>query len=164
MLVGTGENDMTDLVERLEGAAAGSRELDGAIHRLLFPEDLIMTDVGSVGPVMRPCKREPLSDAPHLGDLLIAEMIGVSGYSTSIDAAVALAERVLPGWFTGVQPWFHTDPDRVMFRSYLIRPDWKRWNPVDEEWFDQVHGRSAATPSLALCAAVVRVRSERKEG
>lgn len=132
---------MTDLAEKLEGAAAGSRELDGAIHRLLFPEDLIMTDVGSVGPVMRPCKREPLSDVPHLGDLLIAEMIGVSGYSTSIDAAVALAKQELPGCIVDLS----IHPDRPSFGSV--------------DFGQRLYASKASTPSLALCAALIRARA-----
>lgn len=136
----------TDLPTRLEGAAAGSRELDGAIHRLFFPEDLIMTDVGSVGPITRPCKREPLGDVPHLGDLLIAEMIGVSGYSTSIDAAVALAERAL-------------GECRIVIERYSDGSGWAmiKSSPITPS-------AEAATPALALCAAVVRAHAEQVQG
>lgn len=74
----------------------------------------------------------------------------------SLDAALVLAEWVFPGWYVGVQPWFHTDPDRVMSRAYLIRPDWKLWNPVGDYWCDQHHGRSCATPALAVVAAILR--------
>lgn len=137
---------MTDLVERLEGAAAGSRELDGAIHRLFFPEDLIMTEAGSVGPVKRPCKREPLGDVPHLGDLMVAEMIGVSGYSTSIDAAVALAEHVLEGCIVDLS----------------IHPDRPSVGSVD--FGQRLYASKAATPALALCAAVVRAHAEQVQG
>ncbi|MRL69858.1 hypothetical protein [Brevundimonas sp. SPF441] len=74
--------------------------------------------------------------------------------------ALALAERVMPGWHVGVQPWFHTDPDRVTSRAYLIRPDWKRWNPTGDEWCDQHHGRSCHTAAFAVVSALLRAQSE----
>lgn len=123
----TGNHSITSLIEKLEGAEVGSRELDCAIW----------TATGGWDGVDHP-----------------------PAFTTSLDAALALAERVLPGWHVGVQPWFHTDPDRVMSRAYLIRPDWKRWNPTGDEWCDQHHGKSCHTAALAIVSVLLRAQSE----
>lgn len=121
---------ITSLIEKLEGAEVGSRGLDYAIKSWLEPIDAYWAS------------RVP------------------ADWTTSPDAALALAERVLQGWHVGVQPWFHTDPDRVMIRAYLIRPDWRRWNPTGDEWCDQHHGRSCHTAALAVVSALLRAQSE----
>lgn len=131
------DHSITSLIEKLEGAEVGSRELDADVAL-------------QVGWTVHPGDNWI---GPH------AE-IAVPDYTTSLDAALALAERVLPGWHIGVQPWFHTDPDRVMSRAYLIRPDWKRWNPTGDEWCDQHHGKSCHTAALAVVSALLRAQSE----
>lgn len=83
------------LVARLEGVEAGSRELDGGVYRFLFPDDLIMTDSGSAGPVKRDAVRQPVKEIPHVPSDVIADCMGVPRYTTSLDAALSLAERVL---------------------------------------------------------------------
>lgn len=83
-----------DLIRRLEEAERGSRELDGDIHRLLFPSDLVMTDPGSVGPRARPAIMERIGDRPDIPDDVIAEVTGVPSYTTSLDAVQALVERL----------------------------------------------------------------------
>ena len=141
--------DMQELIARLEAAEAGSRELGRdvliGLNVVREVEPTLFYGVGN-------------EDTWHFGDA--AESDGywriLPDPTTSLDAALALADRVLPGWYVGVQPWFHTDPDRVMSRAYLIRPDWKLWNPVGDDWCDQHHGRSCATPALAVVAAILR--------
>lgn len=73
--------DHTDLIRRLEEAEAGSRRLDVAVHDALFPpraDGYQMPD----GTVLPPSWGRGFDDPP---------------YTTSLDAALALVERVLPG-------------------------------------------------------------------
>ena len=123
------------LIERLEAAGEGSRELDYAIEHWL-----------------------EINTEDEYWKLRVA-----ADWTTSLDAALALAERVLPGWYAGVQPWFHTDPDRAMHRAYVVRPDWARWNPVDDDWCECIWGRSAATPALAVCIAILKARATQEQ-
>lgn len=128
---------MTALLERLEGAREGSVSLNGAIQRVLFPDALIMTDPGSVGMVKRDAVFQPLKDVAHLDDDVIADCTGVPAYTTSIDAALALAERVLPGCGVGL--------------CSVGSGKWEAW----------IGGRGAyltsyPTPALAICAAILR--------
>lgn len=71
-----------------------------------------------------------------------ADNWGVPTYTASIDAAVALVERCLPGWSWEVMPGsgtvFNGDPD------------------AGTQAF-------AATPAIALCLALLRALSERQQ-
>jgi len=134
------------LIERLEKAGEGSRELDEQL--LLATGHAVLTDWN--------------------GQRWTHERVGIIGTdchrpTQSQDAACAFQRRVLPGWYCAVQPWFHTDPERVMHRAYVIRPDWTRWNPVDDDWCEARSGPSAATPALALCLAVLRATQEQPD-
>ncbi len=106
------DQTITSLIEKLEGAGVGSRELDCAIW----------TATGGWDHVERP-----------------------PTFSTSLDAALALVERVLPGWVwnmgNDLPCWVHLWIDD---RNY-------DGNPIKSD---------AATPALALCAAILRAQSE----
>jgi hypothetical protein len=143
---------MTDLIKRLEEAEAGSRELDREIAKLI---DKAEWDKCANWASM-PCGAPP--------DVIDRDALRwLPAYTTSIDGAVAWAERVLPGWYCAVQPWFHTDPDRTMYRAYVIKPDWSRWTPVDDDWCEVVLGPSATTPALALCIAILKATDTGRE-
>lgn len=141
------------LIERLEGAASGSRELDGDLERALFPEKLIMTDSGSVGPHKRQAKWEPISTIPHVSGDVIADCTGTENYTASLDAALALAERV-------VKAGPKADHDKPEIRittgdfgaNVYIDPDTFRGDVL---WFG-----SARTAPLALCVAIMRARKD----
>jgi hypothetical protein len=68
-------------------------------------------------------------------------------YTTSLDAALALAERVLPGW------------------------DWHARSHYGDKFFAQVwpafqsrqHEAYAATPALALCIAILKATDTGRE-
>lgn len=124
---------MTSLPTRLEGAAAGSRELDAEVAALF-------SDYENIGGGWR---RHKLT-----GERSQYDYFGDEPVTTSIDAAVAFAERVL-GWVwnmgNDVRCWVHL------------------W--VDAPGYDGVPVRGiAATPALALCAAVVRAHAEQVQG
>lgn len=143
------------LVSRLEGAEAGSRELDF----------WIAFELGLLSDVVRD---RPSRVEPGPGDELTiydanGRRAGWVGYhvstpvTTSIDAALSLAGRVLPGW-----AWNVCGPDR------MVAPDDRSWaavaapemNGALEPWdLDrETHEARAATPALALCAAILRAK------
>ena len=116
------DQTITSLIEKLEGAEAGSPELDADVAL-------------QVGWTVHPGDNWI---GPH------AE-IAVPDYTTSLDAALALAERVLPGWVwnmgNDLPCWVHLWIDDRNYDGNPIKGD-------------------AATPALALCAAILRAQSE----
>lgn len=145
-----------DLAERLERAAEGSLAFDGDIHRHLFPDDLLMTDGGGVGPNARPAVRQPLRELPQLSGTVIAECINVPAYSTSLDAALALAERVLGGeWTVEIK----TGPKRPFHRA-IIHPT----QAMENKQGRCPMGLSRATAPLALCIAILKAQAALNPG
>lgn len=118
--------DITSLIEKLEGAGEGSRELDREVWLACRqPEKW-------GGPINPPGKG--VWEGPHV--------------SYSLDAALALASRVLPGvmWWLSHQAVI----DGVKYYHAEVSPE------------TEIEGQSgyAATPALALCAAILRAQSE----
>jgi len=153
---------MTDLITKLEEAGEGSRELDALVTVALkldckpnLPDDL---------QYLKAIRRDDYC-AP--GTYWFLQRSGVSlrtsePVTTSLDAALALASRVLPGWFPSVEPRFFIDGKVVRWKATLIRPLWDQYNPVTDEWFDHIENRTASTPALALCAAILRASEEKQ--
>lgn len=117
---------MGDLIERLEAATVGSRELDEAVTLLAFPE-------------MQDWPRGLDGDggwtSPKDG------RVYAPPYSRSLDSALALAERVLPGW------------------CWLIERHKDGTGSVTlDEWSAYAEGSSVTgeTPALALCCAILK--------
>ena len=100
---------MTDLITRLEEAAQGSRELDVLIQNALRPHD------NSVWWMAQP----PVT--------------------TSLDAALALAERVLPGCLVSL----------FLHGNATASVECKTAGRVKTEGL-------ATTPALALCLAILK--------
>ena len=90
---------LTALLERVEAAEEGSRELDARIWQVMSPDQKVLFDGGDVR-TRRPAEYGRLADFPleGFGDWDgIAGHIGAPNLTASIDAALALVERVLPG-------------------------------------------------------------------
>lgn len=135
--------DLSALIARLEAAKEGSRELDGAIHRATSPDDLLMTDSGSVGRNPRPARRQPLRECDFVSDRDLADLMGSPSVTTSLDAAHALAERVFPD-------------GRWMVERTHQGTGWAMFQPGE---FAKIRAMvDAATPALALCAATLRAK------
>jgi len=80
-----GKKHMTDLIPRLSKLDAPDREVDAEIDRAFG----LLVDIYPLS--------GPMTDYP--------EPVGYTEtrhYTASIDAAIALAERVLPGWYWGI--------------------------------------------------------------
>jgi len=140
---------MTDsLIARLEAAEVGSRELDALITAHFVGAELRpyppATDFG-------PSAKWQFWSADGKHFLGNESKFPVPPVTTSLDAALALAERVLPGWYVGVQA------NRY---ELLIAPeDWSAYlsAPKGHQFTDEVEA-SAPTPALALCIAILKAK------
>jgi hypothetical protein len=99
---------MTNLIERLEASEGADRELDKQIWQLLVPG--VTRRTSHVAHHSKPYDIDETRDAS--GRLII-----VPSYTTSIDAALALVEAVLPGY-----DWARTVEFKTM-RLYVPSED-----------------------------------------
>lgn len=127
---------LASLIERVEKAEAGSRELDAAVWAAANGYELFEHDGAGWRYRMSP------------DDIMRHERTGyISPYTTSLDAALALAERVLPNigaWDVGHA--YDAEPSHYA-RLVLVR-----------DGDPEVFGR-APTPALALVLAVLRAKA-----
>lgn len=129
------------LIERLEAATEGSQDIDAEICIALQYGGLNSEDGQNVR-----------TDPDWEGDLLYE--IGaeecccpIPPVTTSLDAALALAERVLPGGYT-VRADIDSDRSDIS-----IDPPWKSLNGPPRPFFG-----IAKTPALALCIAILKAQ------
>lgn len=135
--------DLSALIARLEAAEAGSRELDALVWKALNPRgEIAIKGAGRPGLVNWRC-RIP-------GATIANSWTNPGRYTTSLDAALALAERVLPGWYFGVQQNRYVSPDMPdNWSAYLSAPRALDQGDIEGE---------APTPALALCIAILRAK------
>ena len=133
------------LIERLEAAGEGSRELDAEIARLSGGQAIARFgdwDCREDGTgIWRPLPR----------------------YSSSLDAALALAERVLPG-----DPDFEPTGPSVgwkinLYRGMVPAPLGGWIASLRRHASDGVEG-SSSSPALALCIAILKARATQEQG
>lgn len=129
---------MSGLVEKLSAAEVGSRALDGAVWYAVHEPDVdhgrLHVEQTEQGPI------EVLTC--ELGSKY-ADCVG--NYTTSLDAALALAERVHPCWAWSVGKNIH----HGYWLAYALALGEDR-APV------QTTSANARTPALALCIAICR--------
>lgn len=125
---------MTDVIELLKSASDGGRDLEIAIGQEL---GLIDADLVYTMPDGTRCSRGNCDPWPS--------------WTQSIDRALNLVERVLPGW-----GWcMRTDSDGTCFANVFPgEPN------IDRIYYDIY----AATHPLALCAAVLKARTANTVG
>ena len=133
--------DMQELIARLEAAETGSLELDC-----------------EMGLFARTDGKGEVSD--HFGTPCIRDAGGPYApkpFTTSLDAALALAERVLPEWVYQID--IQSDLSWV-----LAAPDW--WAPALGQGPEARGGQSsvAKTPALALCIAILKAKAQGEGG
>lgn len=108
---------MTDLIKRLEEAEAGGRELDAAIAVLIGGFFAVKSRLNPAVPDYGYFDAEGAPVLPgHGGDQMVPR------YTTSLDAALALAERVLPGWHWDVRHWAGRKPSAIVTVPECARP------------------------------------------
>jgi len=134
--------DLLDLIARLERAEGPDRELDCQIAVAVdgFYELPPKWEGGPVGYGYTDAEGTPIHPG-HGGDQLVRR------YTSSIDAAVSLAERVLPGFGISIE-------------THPVYGDW---------WYASVFGRIPMTIAnahkqtgpLAICLAVLRALDQK---
>jgi len=119
--------DTADLIERLEAAEAGSRELDALVYAAVTPGDWMATRDGWIEGGGR--------------------AMATTKVTQSFDAALALAERVLPGV-------------RVVTDSACKETGKPAAGFVFSQHGEAIKGvmNDGATTALALCAAILRAK------
>jgi hypothetical protein len=133
-----------ELLERVKAASGPDRELDAAIHMAVLPDDFaskIMRGdyathswrLGSGGVSYVSPNSGGTSGGSH----------PVAAYTASIDAAVALIERVLPGCEWDVST---ASGGRAGYEVEIVRPHGGAWT------------RPGPTPPLALIAALLEAK------
>lgn len=140
--------DIAGLIERVEAASGPSVASDGAIHAFLFPEDF---DEGDA---------EHYANFPTVNRADLRYLASVAPrYTSSIDAALALVERKLPGYrwsvgATGIRAGTHPDGKPAYvdgFRAGLTKASPLRPLPI------AAHARTAP---LALLLCLLRALSQ----
>ena len=125
------------LIERLESATEGSRELDEAIINALCPDAM--------------CRQDPAWEDSitvyHADALLDSGKAELPHYTTSLDAALTLVPE---GWEWSLAGGNKNEPVQVPYASCW--PDEQPF-PAELDLYAE-----AATPSLALCIAALKAR------
>lgn len=134
--------NLLPLITRLEAASGPDRELDAEIafatrHPVnpAYVREYAISGA-KMNPTLSPIQNYLLENSPH--------------YTSSLDAAIALAERVLPGWHWSV---YDTDGTIANNASAQVEPP---------EFTFNVSDGVGKTPALALCIAILRAVSEQK--
>lgn len=117
------------IIERLEKADSGSRGLDVEVHFALFPDVASRATDVSGGSWKEPSDRYPS----------VMRIVGPDGhYTSSLEAALSLAERVFPG--RGLE---------------IVRFPEAGWSASVLMDGRQTFSGECATPALAVCIAVL---------
>ena len=141
------------LIERLEAAGEGSRELD-ALLWLRFNRPHYQGGVEALEMRTWYDGRGHLILETDAGEE-VADTLGISPVTTSLDAALALAERVLPGWL-----WQVTTITTAI--GGIRKPFAVVMNPDDDNDDIRTFGE-ATTPALALCIAILKARATQEQ-
>lgn len=130
---------MSELIERIERAREGSRELDAAIYQILNSH--MLPTPGKIGSFYDPTKAGPIAAAKYH---ISGGATGVAKfYTTSIDAAMTLLPEGLGNGCFFLQ----------RSRSFGCIAD--VWTDTEFNRYKKGKGK---TPALALCAAALRTR------
>ena len=137
--------DLSALIARLEAAEVGSRELG---HEVLLALGWHRNQIGNFyGPLYQ------WSSPDHSPHLIRGDEDNLPNPALSLDAALALAERVLPGW-----NWTLLSERERLANSDDPRPYAglkRRGPPMADEGYASA---SASTPALAFCIAILRAK------
>lgn len=155
---------VAELIEKLEKAERGSRELDVHIRRALIVNDENAYVKQSEYNGEWCIYSGEWQGRPRLyenRDRSISTSLWRGEYTASLDAAVALMGRVLPGWHYsvgGCPADFLTPGIDKPFSAELMGP--VTWRVIEREigqepTYDSAHG-SAQTAPIALCLAILK--------
>ncbi len=144
--------DMQELIARLEAAEAGSRELDREIMALTYSWEQRHIGVTCWDDREGRC----CPGAKHMSWVWVDPATGQwktnakegLEFTTSLDAALALAERVLPGKF-----W-------TVYAAYRIEGRMTYGVNLDDD-SDTSYSK---TPALALCVSILKAKAQGEGG
>lgn len=126
------------LMVRLEAATVGDRELDGAIWQMFTPG---ATRRHSVVKSSKGLWADYTIDETREAS---GRLIVVPSYTSSVDAAFALAAQTLPVGLT-----WRVESDSSFTAAFWDDPD-----------YEPVGAGRASTPALALCIAILRTAAQ----
>lgn len=141
------QGDLSALIERVENATGPDRELDALIFRVL---DLKLPDQFLSMGIKLSWQADGSATVP-VGDMQVR--YEPPHFTSSLDAALALVEEILPGTFWHVAKG-RTRPDEPLFGAELVSPEHGGVNVAVE------HESSVA---LALILALLRALSARDQ-
>lgn len=134
--------DLADLIARLEGATEGSRELDCLIWLAAAPPE----GTGAMGLTLAEAAAQYSDSLEQVANWWRGMLPAVS---TSLDAALGLAARVLPGWFWQISgPWAVSGDYEVRLSNFGTGLMVTTQQP---------------TPALALCLAILKAVRDKEE-
>lgn len=142
----TANSELQSLLERVEKEKGTDREIDADLDVALRGGEIQWRQANYTMD-MHPVARRPSGN--HLGGY---EHEHVPLYTASIDAALALAERVLPGWdyeITGIRAHGAV--------AILWKEGWR------DDW-ERATRSESATPPLAILAALLKALIAQKQG
>jgi hypothetical protein len=145
--------NLNDLIERLEKAEAGSRELDADIFRSLGYKVKMLGHKG-------PLAGRFLAYPPDGPDRCEPARLAVT---SSLDAAIALVERVLPGWSIELIS-SHNPKSWVSFVAPPARRDPE--HSISDAWragISKLRATRAPTAPIALCIALLKALQAKEE-
>lgn len=138
--------DLAQLIERLEAASEGSRELDATMFRAIgapLPDKFANLNLeltwGPDGSAYMPVGEMQVRYEPP-------------AYTTSLDAIVALIERKLLGWSWGVSGALSPTCTGMLYEPAPTATGYRTKRRADGK-----------TPALALCIAFLRALQAQQE-
>jgi len=134
----------SELVARLEGASEGSSELSAHVIKAALAPEHTWVEQSKFNGVWCIYERP---EKPRIWE--VSGSLRGASVTESIDAALALAERVLPGRAAGVSQQIHHGHWYAWLT--LVGADGDPWTEA---------GANAPTPALALCAAILRAQPQ----
>lgn len=123
---------MLTLIDRLSKLGGPDRQIEEEIHNLLCP-----------GKFFSQLADAPLGAGCWMYDFPNGDVSSALHVTSSVDAVIALAERVLPGWKWGIHH------HRGLIRAYVSKTSPLRPMPIIADHSD---------PAIALCIAILRAK------
>jgi len=144
---------LLDLKQQIETADKGAQELDERIHAALRSDDNWWQCIVKGRALVAEGKDEAVIEDERGNRMMAgswARGCCVPAYTASLDAALALVERLLPGWLPYVEK---------------LRDDrWFAGIRVDETAYVGSRSAFAATPALALLSALLSALTAKEQG
>lgn len=151
--------DYSELLSRIEQASGPDREIDAYIDVLLFGGETVWKQANYTME-MYPASRRASKN--HIGGFANEH---VPLYTASLDATVALVERMLPGCeicLTDVHPDFLRPGEPKHLVELMCGLKWVKYDAYPEPKYETTGSGKANSRPLALLTALFRALSARE--